>query len=485
MRNILFFLLLFTAGMSNAQYRYAGKVLHVSREYDPYPESWCAAHILGAPNVYPQYDDIAGAWVATNYGKQRDTIDVGFDNNSPIDSILIWETCGAGIADSVFIKNPNTNKWVLVFSRKGQNYPEEADTMARILRIGFPMTVYNVNEVRIMMANDSSKTWAELDAVAIHPQTLSSTVYSDVAGKAANFDGKDDYYRTTFAENELTFYDKFTIAAWINVADTAYKTNRAYRGNGIIFDGDYGYIGITTANLGGGDSIYAFVDDATYSPVGIPYTQNTWVHITMVNTPDSLRVYVNGHHYRTAPGSKFDSTDGYGIFEFGRNYNNSTYFKGSMDEVKMFNRALTAAEVLHQSYSIGAGAVNSNMVGYWQFNETDSSFWNKFMHRTDSMHNGGNFVTTGTILANKMVQKSGMRIYPNPNNGNFMVQLPAEMGNAVSIRVSDVSGKTVYSSHLNRSAGAVMINLPSINKGVYFVQISDGNHASVERIVIE
>ena len=141
----LFFLVLLCAGWSEAQYRYAGKVLGFGTQYRKYPESWCASQALGAPNVYPRYDDIDGAWTVRNYGKKRDTLILGFENNSPIDSILIWETCGAGIIDTVYVKNPGNGQWVRVFGRKGQNYPSAGDTLARILRIGFHKITCGVN----------------------------------------------------------------------------------------------------------------------------------------------------------------------------------------------------------------------------------------------------------------------------------------------------------------------------------------------------
>lgn len=202
----LFFTLLFgfiAMSQLQAQYVYGKNVTGFSRQYDVYPNEWCAQEILGKPNVYPQYDDIGGAWTMTHYGDQRDWISVSFDNDSPADSVLVWETSSAGILDSVFIKNSTTGNWQLVFSRKGQNYPEAADTMARILRIGFPMTSFPVREIKITLANDSSSGWVELDAVALHVQTLKATTVSNAAGTAAEFDGVRDVYQTNFSTWDL------------------------------------------------------------------------------------------------------------------------------------------------------------------------------------------------------------------------------------------------------------------------------------------
>lgn len=457
-------------GSATAQYRYAGKVLGFSREYNPYPRSWCAAQALGAPNVYPQYDDIDGAWTAEDYGDQRDTLILGFDNNSPIDSILIWETSGAGIIDSVYVLNPNTNQWVLVFGRKGQNYPKAGDTLAHILRIGFPMTSFNVNAVRIELANDSAKDWAEIDAVAIHPQTLTPTTYSSLAGNCATFDGVDDYYRTTQSAMAATRNNAFTLMCWAKItADTAPKVSRVGRGAGIIYDANYNYFGITLANLGTGDSMYAFVDGDNTDEIAMPFVKNTWQHIAMTCDKDSLRVYVNGTMAGVTQGSTFDSLDSYGLLEFGRNYGNQSYFKGSLDEVKMYNRVLTASEIMQQTYKIGEGAVNANLIGYWQFNQTDSGSLNAYTHRTDSLHNGGIFEATGSILAVKHIAPSSIGLYPNPSNGTAHLILDPSIHGARDLRVFTLQGREVWHTQLDFVSGKSEIHLNTLPSGNYLL----------------
>lgn len=472
---------------AQAQYRYAGRVTGVSREYNPYPESWCAAQILGAPNVYPQYDDIDGAWVAEDYGDQRDWISVGFDNNSPIDSIIIWETSAAGYVDSVFVKNPGTNKWNLVFSRKPGQIPKTADTMARILRIGFPMTSFNVNEVMIGLANDSASDWVELDAVAIRPQTLIPTTYSSYEGFVMQFDGKNDYYRTNYSSYNLVNKSKFTAICWVQVlADTAVKVSNAYNGAGVIFDTDYRSFGITHANLGTGDSLYVFVDYDNSGQMAIPYKKDIWQQIAVVNDGDSLKVYIDGLFYGKTKGTKYDSLDAFGIIEFGRNYDYDRYFNGRLDEVKFFNRALSASEILAQRKLIGSPASINGMVGYWQFNEGIDTFnWNKYTHLTDSLHNGAQYANAGFIVGIKNKEVKSISLYPNPNKGNFTVQLYENGSKEVSVSITDMLGREVYNNNTTTQNGAVVIETENLKKGVYFLHTTDSDSKGFVRFVID
>lgn len=470
-KNLLLTLFFVFAGTTFSQLRYAGRVTGFSREYRSYPESWCATQILGAPNVYPQYDDINGAWTPKRYGDQRDWISVGFDNNSPIDSIIIWETSSAGMVDSVYVKNPNTSKWDLIFSRKPNQIPNSADTIARILRIGFPKTSYNVNEVMIQIANDSATDWVELDAVAIHPATLTPTTYSNQALYAADFDGNDDYYRTNYSSWHHANKTNFTVMCWLQVtADTALKQSRVNRGAGVVWDADYRSYGISHVNLGFGDSLYAFVDFDNSGQIAIPYTKFVWQHVAMVNTEDTLFAYVNGNLIGKSQGSFFDSFDTYGILEFGRNYDYETYFKGSIDEVKTFNAALDAAEIMRQSYSIGQSAVTSNLVGYWQFNNgLDSALWNGYTHLSDSLHNGARYINTGTILAVKKIQPTADGLYPNPNNGSFKIHV-ANNDHSVLVRIIDLQGKVQFEGNLPVYNHLATVQLPDLSKGIYFLQ---------------
>ena len=145
--------------------RYATAVTGFSSEYDPGP--WGSIQTLGAPNLYPTYGDISSAWASATPDDQREYIQLSYDNPAPIDFIDIYETYSPGAVDTVYVKNPNTGLFTVVYTATASALPP----VARILHITFPLTSFNVSEIRIAMNSVVVPDWNEIDAVAIGRQT--------------------------------------------------------------------------------------------------------------------------------------------------------------------------------------------------------------------------------------------------------------------------------------------------------------------------
>lgn len=79
------------------------------------------------------------------------------------------------------------------------------------------------------------------------------------------------------------------------------------------------------------------------------------------------------------------------------------------------------------------------------------------------------------LLSNKF------KIYPNPNNGQFVIDL--DNNENVMISIYNIQGQQIH-SNLNAS-GKVNLNLSRYPQGIYFVKIVSGNNAIVERIIKE
>ncbi|WP_400191401.1 LamG-like jellyroll fold domain-containing protein [Hymenobacter sp. B81] len=140
--------------------RYAQSVLRFSTEYN---SSWAAATTLGAPTVYPRYGDISGAWASSDPDDQREYLVLRFANPAPAKRILIWETYNPGAIDTVWVRNPNTNAWVSVYTATAA----PAGGNSRILNINFPETAFNVQDVRLAINSPAVTGWNEIDAVAL------------------------------------------------------------------------------------------------------------------------------------------------------------------------------------------------------------------------------------------------------------------------------------------------------------------------------
>ena len=76
--------------------------------------------------------------------------------------------------------------------------------------------------------------------------------------------------------------------------------------------------------------------------------------------------------------------------------------------------------------------------------------------------------------------EEGIRIYPNPNNGLFIVK---NLDNYSEIYISDILGKQIFGTEVQ--SGSVEINLGTEAKGIYFLNCKSENTIKTFKIVVE
>lgn len=174
--------------------RYATSVINFSSQWSP--DDWAATKILGEPDVYPAHYDSINAWAPLTPNGPREWIEIGFDNPLPVSEILIYETLRPGTVDTVYIKNPETGLWEMVWQGTATPAPLEA----RILTVAFPTTSFPVSQVRIAMNTAAVAYWNEIDAVGLVTNYGSipsqETVYEwDLDGDGINdYTGKGSFW---------------------------------------------------------------------------------------------------------------------------------------------------------------------------------------------------------------------------------------------------------------------------------------------------
>ena len=76
-------------------------------------------------------------------------------------------------------------------------------------------------------------------------------------------------------------------------------------------------------------------------------------------------------------------------------------------------------------------------------------------------------------------------IQPNPNNGNFTVNLTGLYNETYTFEIRNILGQMIYAETFNGAAvNSVDLNLTKANKGVYFLTISNSKGKRTEKLVI-
>ena len=163
-------------------------------------------------------------------------------------------------------------------------------------------------------------------------------------GSALRFDGKDDYVEVA-DDSSLDITDAITIEAWVK----PYQLD--------------GYDNIVTKDLAnddrnyhfttGGDELwFVFTGGSTHATTSANLAVDTWYHVvlTFSDTNNLIKIYVDGIPKTLNTGGTETATASTNTapLQIGHAYwdsKNKYPFNGIIDEVRIYNRALTADEI--------------------------------------------------------------------------------------------------------------------------------------------
>lgn len=186
----------------------------------------------------------------------------------------------------------------------------------------------------------------------------------------------------------LVITDSITIEAWINAA--AFTTGPTPSSNSIVCKhgwgyGEQGYV-LRTGSSGAGGALsfnFAGVDTngsyASWQSVlsTSVMNANTWYHVAGTYDGDTLKCYINGNLEGTFAfkGTIRDSS-AYDL-KIGRlaytSIGQTRYFNGKIDEVRIWNRALSQSELSASMNTHIDPTIQTGLVGYWRFNENSGT----------------------------------------------------------------------------------------------------------------
>ena len=95
------------------------------------------------------------------------------------------------------------------------------------------------------------------------------------------------------------------------------------------------------------------------------------------------------------------------------------------------------------------------------------------------------WVTVTSI--NEIEFLSNLNIYPNPNTGEFIIEMNFSKSQDVEIKLFYISGQMIYSENLKQFKGAYFkrINIKELSTGVYQLQIKTGYGVVNKKVVVE
>jgi hypothetical protein len=196
-----------------------------------------------------------------------------------------------------------------------------------------PVAAYSFNEGRGMYAVDVTGN-------GNHGTITNGTWRSGRYGNSLYFNGTDSWV-TVKDSPKLDFTTGLTLEAWVNAATsmTDWRTVISKEApDSVIYDldansdSDQPAGGVKIAGQGrvvrGGSLLYP----------------NMWTHLAATYDGQTQRLYVNGMQVSSSPQTGLLETSD-GVLRIGANRTFGSFFNGRMDEVRLFDRARSAAEV--------------------------------------------------------------------------------------------------------------------------------------------
>ena len=172
-------------------------------------------------------------------------------------------------------------------------------------------------------------------------------------GLAMEFDGSSGHVEVPFSESlRILNQGDFTIGAWLRLTTVPIPTNRI-----VVQQGDLNGTGRSLLFVHSSNEIRSYAGGAATGS-GIGVEADVWIHaavvVTELGATDSIQMFVNG----VASGAANESLgmeDSEGPYFLGSHKNLSNVWDGLIDDIRIYNHALTEAELQAAMEGTGGG----------------------------------------------------------------------------------------------------------------------------------
>lgn len=214
--------------------------------------------------------------------------------------------------------------------------------------------------------------WLIYDFDRSTADTFSANSYS------AYFDNTADYISTSTI-SELNAPSAWSFACWFRYQGTPSANSHIMASAGSNSSNRF-YIQLTsTSNIRfGNDSVFNEIPISTVS-------DTTWYHLAVVQSGTSVEVYLNGNSQGTDTVNSPNT--GWGTaFNIGRYFGAGFPWSGYLDEVAIFNSAITSSDVIN----IYSNKVYPSRVAFWRMESNTNDNEGNY----NGTNNGVSFVTS-------------------------------------------------------------------------------------------
>jgi glycerophosphoryl diester phosphodiesterase len=274
-------------------------------------------------------------------------------------------------------------------------------------------------------------------------------------GNSLQFDGVNDYVIIPSSTSLDIGGSEVSVSLWTKLFYLPAELPGSF---GPLFDSDADQY-VIYADKGNKELRFKVTTSASAERPGIPETDlvtGQWIHIVGVYDGANAKVYLNGVLKDTHP---LTGTVKTGQISFlGRSGNtNASYFKGSMDNIHVFNKALTQQQILELYQNI-KNLAEKIIVGVDDENELSIP-----------------------------IKYSLSQNFPNPFNPITRINFSLPVSGLVNIKLYDLLGKEVkVLVDEFKQAGSHSIDLYAndLASGVYFYKMSTESFSSVKKLLL-
>ena len=172
------------------------------------------------------------------------------------------------------------------------------------------------------------------------------TYQAGAVGRAFNFDGVDDLVEA--ADSASLKPAQMTLEAWVNPATSGLAADAT------VITKTSGSNGYGLGFLGGTSSFGFWINDRAGNRITTTLTAGVWSHVVATYNGTNMVLYVNGAQVATKAYSTAINHSG-DVLRIGNNGGGGTAFKGGIDELVIYNRALSLAEITARYQATSTG----------------------------------------------------------------------------------------------------------------------------------